>query len=154
MIAAQALLDELHTYPNLMLWISGHRHMNVVTAQPYNKHDVTDTPENSFWEVETASLRDFPQHFRTFDIRRNTDNTISVIITNVDPAVSPGSPAAKSRGYAIGAGRICDGNDDTTIKPPKVRTGGDISSHAYNAELILPLTTTMQGVIASLGTPL
>ena len=63
-------------------------------------------PENAFWEVETSSLRDFPQQFRTFDIRRNSDNNISIIITNVDPAVSEGSTAAKSRGYAIGAARL------------------------------------------------
>ena len=79
----------LHAYPNLILWIAGHRHINTVTAQPYNPADFKDHPERSFWEVETASLRDFPQQLRTFEIRRNADNTISILTTDVDPAVMP-----------------------------------------------------------------
>ena len=126
-----AVLTELHTYPNLILWISGHRHMNVVTPQPYVPGTPGQGPENSFWEVETSALRDFPQQFRTFDIRRNTDNTISILITDVDPAVGAGSPAAKSRGYAIGAARIF-GATDAII--------ADTRSMAYNAELVKQLT--------------
>lgn len=141
-----ALLAELHTYPNLILWISGHRHMNVVTPQPA---PTGSAPESGFWEVETASLRDFPQQFRTFEIRRNSDNHLSILITNVDPAVATGSPAAKSRGYAIGAARIF-GADDSAIPPTRSLT----ASQAYNAELIKPLTPIMQGIVAGIGTPL
>ena len=149
-----SLLAELLKYPNLILWASGHRHMNTVTPQPYDPAAIpAQNASNSFWVVETSSLRDFPQHFRTFDIRRNTDNNISIVITNVDPAVSPGSPAAKSRGYAIGAARIFGGNDNVTPLPA-IRTGGDTTSHAYNAELVKQLTPTMQAIIAGKGTPL
>jgi metallophosphoesterase (TIGR03768 family) len=136
------LLTILHGFPNLMLWMSGHRHINVVTPQVYNPNDPTDQPERSFWEVETASLRDFPQHFRTFDIRRNGDNTISIIVTNVDPAVSPGSPAAQSRDYAVGAYRIFNATAQSIT---------DSSSHAYNAELVIQLTARMRNIIAGFG---
>ncbi len=137
-----SLLAVLHNYPNLMLWISGHRHVNVVTPQPYDPAQLGQGPENSFWEVETASLRDFPQQFRTFDIRRNSDNTVSIIVTNVDPAILPGTPAAASRGYAIGAARIFGAND--VIRQ-------DTRSHAYNAELVKQLTPQMQFIIANYG---
>ena len=133
------VLNTLHQYPNLILWMAGHRHVNVVTPQP----DPSGDPTRGFWEVETCSLRDFPQQFRTFDIRRNSDNTISILITNVDPAVQPNSPAYKSRGYAIGAARVY-GNcslDDTT-------------SHSYNAELVVQLTPVMQSVISQVGSAL
>jgi len=116
-----------------------------VTPQPFNTNDLTDQPERSFWEVETASLRDFPQHFRTFDIRRNADHTISIVTTNVDPAVSPGSPAANSRDYAVGASRIFNATSQSIT---------DGTSHAYNAELVLQLTPRMRGVIAGLGAPI
>jgi metallophosphoesterase (TIGR03768 family) len=147
------LLSELHSYPNLILWIAGHRHVNVVTPQPYDPTVATQGPENSFWEVETCSLRDFPQQFRTFDIRRNTDNTISIFVTNVTPAVREGSPAAKSRAYAIGAFEIFAtypfsvpyGHFSDPIDPP---------SQSYNAELVKVLTPEMQVVIANCGTPL
>jgi metallophosphoesterase (TIGR03768 family) len=136
------LLALLHNYPNLILWMSGHRHVNVVTSQP--SPDPINHPEQSFWEVETSSLRDFPQQFRTFDIRRNSDNTISIFVTDVDPAVSPGSPAAKSRGYAVAAGRIFG-------TPPTIT---DNTSHAYNAELVKQLTPEMQAKIAHYGSPI
>ena len=117
------LLETLHNYPNLLLWIAGHRHINTVTPQPApdGKH-----PEFGFWEVETSSLRDHPQQFRTFQIVRNNNNTVSIFITNVDPsvqddpAVPAESPAAKSRGYAIGAGRIASG--PTSMITPLMHT--------------------------------
>jgi hypothetical protein len=141
LVTDQQVLDILHAYPNFLLWMSGHRHINVVSAQPFNVNDPGDQPERNFWEVETASLRDFPQQFRIFDLHRNADNTISIIVTNVDPAVSPGSPAAHSRDYAVGASRIFAATTQSIT---------DGTSHAYNAELVLQLTPRMQGIVARL----
>jgi metallophosphoesterase (TIGR03768 family) len=134
------LIATLQNYPNLILLLAGHRHKNTVTPQPSPD---PDHPERGFWEVETASLRDFPQEFRTFDIRRNCDNTISIVTVDVDPAVEEGSPAWDSRGYAIATARIF-----TNI------AFGDTTSHAYNAELIKQLTPAMQARIANYGQPL
>ena len=123
------------------MWMAGHRHKSVVTPQPYTPGTAGQTAANSFWEVETASLRDFPQEFRTFDVRRNSDNTVlDHRDSDIDPAVTPGSPAAKSRGYGIGASRIYGMYPIT-----------DTTSHAYNAELVKQLTPTMQAVIANCG---
>ena len=124
-----ALIAKMHTYPNLILWVSGHRHFNSVTPLP--SPDVNQ-PELGFWVVETASLRDFPQQFRYFDIARNSDNTVSIFATNVDPIVKPGSPAAKSRSYGIATGAIFN------AWPPYSPSG------AYNAELVKKLTPEMQ----------
>jgi metallophosphoesterase (TIGR03768 family) len=135
------VLNTLHQYPNLILWMAGHRHVNVVTPQP----DRSGDPTLAFWEVETCSLRDHPQQFRTFDIRRNSDSTVSIIITNVDPAVLPDSPAYKSRGYALGAFRIFGATPEVIA---------DTTSHSYNAELVVQLTPVMQSVIAQAGTGL
>ncbi len=132
-----SLLAVLQNYPNLIMWIAGHRHMNTVTPQIHP----TD-PTRSFWEVETSSLRDFPQQFRTFRIYRNSNNTVSIIITNVDPAVAAASPATTSRGNAIATARI------TATVPIS-----DSTSHSINAELVVQLTAKMQGAIANAGTP-
>ncbi len=143
-VTDHTLLEKLHDYSNLILWISGHRHINTVTPQPA---PAASGPAYGFWEVETSSLRDFPQQFRTFRIAFNSNKTISIFVTNVDPAVQadpaaqPGSPAAKSRGYAIGANRIAAGN-------PSAFT--DTTAHVYNAELVKPLSSEMQAKLLTL----
>ena len=88
-------------------------------------------------------MRDFPRQFRAWEIVRNADNTISIKTTDVDPVVEPGSVAAKSLGYAIGAFRLFGeaALDDT-------------SSHTYNAELVKTLSPAMQTAIAGYGGPL
>jgi hypothetical protein len=140
-----SLLQTLHNYSNLILWMSGHRHINTVT--PQSAALVGKGPEFGFWEVETPSLRDFPQGFRTFQIKRNDNNTVSIFVTNVDPAVhGTGSPAEKSRGYAVGANRISAGTLYEGLTSD--------ASHVYNAELIKPLADpyTLTVNVAGSGT--
>ncbi len=98
--AQDEIITELKKYPNFFLWISGHRHLDKVTAFPSTDKDHA---ENGFWEVETRSLREFPQQFRTFDILFNSDNTLSIQTADVDPNVKSNSFAATSRSYAIAA---------------------------------------------------
>jgi hypothetical protein len=136
------LLATLHTYPNLLLWMCGHTHQNNIIPQPSPD---TNSPEYGFWEVQTASLRDFPQEFRTFELLRNTDNSISIRVTDIDPEEETNSPAAVSRGYAVGAARIF-------MTPSTNLT--DTASYAHNAELLKLLTPPMQTKIAGLGEPL
>jgi hypothetical protein len=136
------LLATLHTYPNLLLWMCGHTHQNNIIPQP---SPYPDRPEYGFWEVQTASLRDFPHEFRTFEILRNTDNSISILVTDIDPEVTTNSPAAVSLGYAVGAARIY-------MTPSTNLT--DTASYTRNAELVKLLTPPMQARIAGLGEPL
>jgi metallophosphoesterase (TIGR03768 family) len=95
------LVTTLQSFPNLIMWIAGHRHLNTVKAFPH-----ATIPENGFWQVETSSFHDFPQQFRTFEIYLNSDYTISIVTVNVDPAVADGTPAATSRKHAIAAQQI------------------------------------------------
>jgi metallophosphoesterase (TIGR03768 family) len=136
------LLAALHSHPNLLLWICGHVHINNIIPQP---SPYLGRPEYGFWEVETASLRDFPQEFRTFEILRNTDNSISIRVTDIDPEETTNSPAAVSRGYAVGAARIF-GTPCTSLT--------DTNPYVHNAELLKLLTPPMQTVITNYGGPL
>jgi metallophosphoesterase (TIGR03768 family) len=97
------LVKTLQATPNLLMWISGHRHVNVVKAFPSAD---PSRPEQGFWQVETSALRDFPQQFRTFEIFLNDDGTVSIETLNVDVAIAEGTPAAQSRKYAIAAQQI------------------------------------------------
>lgn len=138
------LVAELQSHPNLLLWISGHRHVNIVKA--FLSPDPVNAPEKGFWEVETSSLRDFPQQLRTFQITLNSDDTVSIVTTNVDPAVAEGTPAATGRAYAVAATQVIGfdlqgGNPtrDPTIQPTP---GG-----SYNAVLLKKLSPAMQASI-------
>ena len=134
-ISESALIAKLHEYPNLMLWIAGHRHLNTIT--PFVSPDA-EIPESGFWGVETVSLREFPQQIRTFEIVRNSDKTISIFVTNIDPAVAEGSLAEKSRSYGIAAAQLFNCEHDVS----------------RNAELVKHLSPSMQAVIQNYGTPI
>ncbi len=134
LVTEQQLIDKLHTYPNLLMWISGHRHLNSVTPQP--SKDPTH-PELGFWVVETPSLKEFPQQFRTFDLARNSDNTISIFATTVDPITQPGSLPALSRTYSVASYQLFNYQIS------------DLPSGAYNAELVKQLSPEMQDNIQS-----
>ncbi|KAF0234425.1 MAG: hypothetical protein FD177_806 [Desulfovibrionaceae bacterium] len=143
-VSEEALFAKLHEYPNLILWMAGHRHFNTVTAfaSPDPKR-----PELGFWQVETSSLRDFPQQFRMFEIIRNSDDTVSILTTNVDPLVEEGSLAARSRSYAVAAHQIIV--NSTISSNPGIMT----PTGSYNAELVVLLTPAMQAKIKGLGAP-
>lgn len=102
------LVNKLQNTTNLLMWISGHRHLNHVKA--FVSPDPINAPEKGFWQVETSSLRDFPQQFRTFEIFLNSDYTVSIEAVNVDPAIAEETPAAKSRKNAIAAQQIVHNN--------------------------------------------
>lgn len=128
------LIAQLQSFPNLILFIAGHRHLNNVTAFPSKD---PEHPENSFWEVETKSLREFPEQMRTFDIVLNSDNTISIFTVNVDPDIKAGSQASIGRSYAIASNQIYK------LYDTQLPTGASY----YNAELVKQLTPEMQKVV-------
>ena len=144
-VTEEALFARLHSYPNLILWIAGHRHYNTVTAFP--SPDQT-RPELGFWQVETASLRDFPQQFRTFDIVRNSDGTVSVVTVNAGPQLEDGSLAAVSRSHAVAAMQLIVNPAISSNPMPYLPTG------TYNGELVVPLSPQMQAKLAASGTPM
>lgn len=111
------LVAKLQSCPNLLAWIAGHRHFNTVKAFKTNDQAA---PENGFWQVETCSLRDFPQQFRTFEVYLNNDYTVSIVTVNVDPAIKEGTPAATSRKYAIATQQIVQ--TDQLLNSPNFKT--------------------------------
>ncbi|MFZ4480342.1 MAG: TIGR03768 family metallophosphoesterase [Rhodoferax sp.] len=171
------LVSTLQNTPNLILWMAGHRHVNAVKA--FKSPDPAQ-PERGFWQVETSSLRDFPQQLRTFEIYLHSDYTISIVTTNVDPAVAEGTPAATSRKYAVAVQQIVgndlkfntpniatigpakmplpsmdpsrpqDGKPDPTIQYTDLAASGVPYNASYNAELCNQLSPRMIGVLKGL----
>jgi len=114
-----ALVQMLQGAPNLLMWLAGHRHFNVIKAFPSAD---ASRPEQGFWQVETSSLRDFPQQFRSYDVYLNSDYTVSIEAVNVDIAVAEGTPAARSRKYAIATHQIVQ--NDLKLNNPNLATAG------------------------------
>ena len=154
------LIAELQSHPNLILWMAGHRHYNIVKAF---FTDNAAAPERGFWHVETSALRDFPQQARLFEINLNSDYTISIMITNVDPAVKEGTPAWTARKYAVAAQQIAKTNlrpslpsADPTLPPgldpsvEKTKASIDPTIGSYNAELIVELSPAMKAHLQTL----
>lgn len=155
------LVTTLQNAPNLLMWIAGHRHVNHVKA--FKSPDPVNAPEKGFWQVESSSLRDFPQQFRTFEIFVNSDYSIAIEAINVDIAVKDGTPAATSRKYAIATQQILQnplkgnppnyqhmyGVDFGPVDPSRPR-GGDVaiphSGDAYTDPSIQFVDLTAQGV--------
>ncbi len=152
-VTLPGLIAELQSHPNLIMWLAGHRHLNTVKA--FISPDPINAPERGFWQVETPSLRDFPQQFRTFAIYLNSDDTISIVTTNVDPAVKDGTPAATSRKYAVATAQIV-GTWDLTTKnnPTHDPTVKPMPTGSYNAELVKPLSPAMKAKMQSYQTSL
>ncbi|GAA1240138.1 TIGR03767 family metallophosphoesterase [Kitasatospora nipponensis] len=72
------LVALLQRYPNVVAWVNGHSHENRITA---HGHAV---PERAFWEINTASHIDFPQHARIIELADNGDGTISLFTTLIE----------------------------------------------------------------------
>jgi hypothetical protein len=157
-VTQQTLLDTLHSYPNVLMWIAGHVHRNTITPQPSSDGDLT----KGFWMVETPSLRDFPQQFRRFKIVRNSDNSISTFVLSVDPAANPApladgapAPAYISRSCGIATQEIFGCYSASVQKSYSnldiaQGAGMDNSSGVYNAELVNQLTPAMQEKISKI----
>lgn len=162
-VTLSELIAELHSHPNLLMWIAGHRHVNTVKA--FVTDDPT-RPERGFWQVETSSLLVFPQQLRLFEINLNNDYSVSIITTNIDPAVKEGTPAAVSRKYAVATQHIVktelkpnfSGADPTVPGYPAVndpsieRTNAllDPNVGSYNAELFKQLSPAMKSNLQTL----
>ncbi len=80
-----ALVALLQRYPNVLAWVNGHTHRNQITA---HGHAV---PERAFWEINTASHIDFPQHARIIEVTDNGDGTLSLFTTLIESAAPYGT---------------------------------------------------------------
>jgi metallophosphoesterase (TIGR03768 family) len=166
-ITLAELVSEIQANGQVLCWLAGHRHVNTVKAF---KAAPGAPAESGFWQIETSSLHDFPQQFRTLQVYLNSDYSISIVTVNIDPAVREGTPAESGRRMAIAAQQIIqnDMRPNTPnverafgvipvipMDPTRAQNGatdesiryGDVAgvpySASYNAELFKPLSSSM-----------
>jgi metallophosphoesterase (TIGR03767 family) len=74
----------LHRFPNVVLWLNGHTHLNAVRARPAPGPD-----GGGFWEVTTCAVIDWPCQTRLVELIDSGDD-LAVVCTMLDhdtPAV-------------------------------------------------------------------
>ena len=91
-VDADELRRLLHRFPNVVLWLNGHIHMNLV--QP---HANRGGPAIGFWEVTTSSLVDWPCQGRVVELFDAGNGRLGIGCTMIDhdglpdpgPAITP-----------------------------------------------------------------
>lgn len=94
-MAPSDFLALLATYPNIILSVTGHTHVNVVGWIS------TGAGANGFWEFQTSSLVDFPQQMRLVEIRDEDNGYLSVSLTGIEYATDGDDVAEEARKLAI-----------------------------------------------------
>ena len=89
-VTLQELVSTLQHTPNLLMWIAGHRHFNTVKAFPSSRHRCSGKRFLAGGKLVTG----FSAAPQNLEIYLNSDYTISIAVTNVDPSVGEGTPAA------------------------------------------------------------
>jgi metallophosphoesterase (TIGR03767 family) len=80
------LVDLLHRFGNVVLWLNGHTHVSEV--RPWHS---PGQPGRGFWEVTTCAVVDWPGQARLVEFLDNGDGTLSLVCTMLDHD-SPASP--------------------------------------------------------------
>ncbi|MBI4729513.1 MAG: TIGR03767 family metallophosphoesterase [Acidobacteria bacterium] len=68
----------LHRFPNVIAWVNGHTHDNVVEPRPGGT--------GGFWDIGTAAHIDWSSQSRLVEVLNNGDGTLSILCTMVDHA--------------------------------------------------------------------
>jgi metallophosphoesterase (TIGR03767 family) len=72
------ILALLHRYPNVVLWLNGHTHLNAIRPRRSPRD-----PARGFWEVTTSSIVDWPCQARLVEIVEATGQ-LSIVCTMID----------------------------------------------------------------------
>ncbi|AEW99228.1 TIGR03767 family metallophosphoesterase [Streptantibioticus cattleyicolor] len=122
-----ALVSLLQRYPNVVAWVNGHTHANRIIP---HGHPV---PERAFWEVNTASHIDYPQHARIIEVADNGDGTLSLFTTLIESAARYATDFGDTSNAGLAAlYRELSYNDPYATPAAKLGAPGD-----HNTELLL-----------------
>ena len=141
-ILGPAVVAELLQHENVIAWVNGHTHRNVVRAH-------TREGGGGFWEINTASHIDWPQQSRLIEVTDNLDGTLSIFTTMLDHG-APRKPGDDLTGpmKLASLGRLLAANDwqerDDNRRGPR---------NARNVELLVPAPAWLARLSGGAGQP-
>lgn len=151
-ILGHTVRDLMLRYPNVVLWVNGHTHVNSVRA--HSRHPQSPLP-GGFWEVNTASHIDWPQQARLVELADNGDGTLSVFGTIIDhaaPATPPPPAGLDSPDALASLSRELGLNDwQSRARPVPGEDGRRGRLADRNVELLLPRPFRAAGPAAGAG---
>jgi metallophosphoesterase (TIGR03767 family) len=122
----------LHRYPNVVLWLSGHTHVNRVTARPRESG-------GGFWEVSSSSVAEWPVQLRSISMTVVDGEGLRIRSTMIDSAV-PISPSGGVELADLAAlHREAAANDPDSVGGLEAQ--GEPTDR--NVDLLVPLSTTV-----------
>jgi metallophosphoesterase (TIGR03767 family) len=78
LLGAEQILAQLHRFPNVVLWLNGHTHLNAVRPRV-----APGNPVRGFWEVTTCAVIDWPCQTRLVELV-DRGGYLSIVCTMVD----------------------------------------------------------------------
>jgi 3',5'-cyclic AMP phosphodiesterase CpdA len=123
----------LHQFPNVIAWVAGHSHVNVIDPFP------NPSGPGGFWSIRVAAEADWPQQSRLLEVFDNHDGTLSIFGTILDhagqsEAPAPGTPASSmDLNDLASAARTMSFNDLQSGAPE-----GEGEAKDRNVELLVP----------------
>jgi len=88
---ADDIIAVVQRFPNVIAWVNGHTHNNIVRPHP--------TPAGGFWDIATAAHVDWNTQSRLIEVIDNADGTLSIMCTMLDHAapIVPSGPSSVLR---------------------------------------------------------
>ncbi len=121
--------DTLMGYPNVILVVAGHTHVNSVREFGTQGDNAGHGFLHGFWEIRTSSTVDWPGEGRFIEIVDNGDRTLSILTTLLDYEAPAGSLASRARALSLidmqsgwrgqdGSGDVVDRNTELVVRVP------------------------------------
>jgi len=96
LLSGPDVLALLHRFPNVVLWLNGHTHVNTVRPR---RHPAD--PARGFWEVTTCAIADWPCQARLVELI-DAGDYLSIVCTMADHDTPP-APASLATGDDLAA---------------------------------------------------
>jgi uncharacterized repeat protein (TIGR01451 family) len=136
-----SFVDLLEQYPHVIAYVPGHTHEHKVT--PFVRRSGTpDTSDDTvWWELNTSSVADNPQHSRLIDIMDNRDGTLSIfsaVVDHASPATAPGGCSTANCATAFGNSQLASiGRTFAYNDPQSGHPTGEGGAKDQNVELLV-----------------
>jgi metallophosphoesterase (TIGR03767 family) len=136
LVGGPELLDLLHRFPNVVLWLNGHTHTNGVRPR-IDPHD----PRRGFWEITTSAIVDWPCQTRLVELVDLGDGAMAVACTMVDhdTPLGPLAPGGVLDGAGLSTPQLAALHRELAANMPTVGVGSRLEGTPTDRNVVLPL---------------